>query len=328
MAELQDIVPTTGIDMDYAAAFQIVNARGRKAVLVSDVVMDVRFNELGSDEAPILTGLGHSDEEESVQARRFGGGVKLNDYDAQFSMMNANQILNSIRIASVRLRAWVGYKEIATIGTYKQPLTEKYSLTGITDPEKIYKLQVLNAIFSLNEAYRVIINRAAQIKETPVDGQSSQKTAALPVNTDTRVLVYYNHAHEEFIRHIRSVSTRQTNLMGNGHATELFRSFIFMPPNLMPVSGAITNKKSVKRFERDRWGAFNDVKEYDSTGSIGVKMVIPGLRNIFPEFQSLTFGTDTKASHETRQIAAFERYNAAMDDRQHMHLQLRKGETK
>ena len=275
---MEDVQDSQHMDMGWMSAFNSVNAGGTAAVKVRDLVHNVRFYQLGHDEDAKLTSIGGGPVDDMVGPDRFGGGVKINDWDSQFSLFNANAILANMRIASMRLYNWCGYKELCLIqdANKKQTYSETLSAaTGADDLAK-HKIKVQNMVSTLNNAYLKLILEASQAPTNPGSGYPQNKTEArIPVSASTPVLVYYNIQHEVLMRQVMEYGFNKS-FNGDGLLEGLAYPFVFVPSLLVPKSGAYRYKSNAKDNEiYDAWGAKGPVDEYDSQGGVGVQMVIP-----------------------------------------------------
>lgn len=319
--QMADIGDSSHIDAGWMPAYNMVNAGGTQALRVRDLVHAVRFYELGPDEDPPLTSIGGGPNDDLIHPRRFGGGVKMNTWDSQFAMFSANEILANIRLESMRLYNWNGYKTLSMIGSNTFEYIEKYSPSGL-DALDARRVRVQNMIHTLNEAALKLKIQAAQMPENPGSGYPQDKTEArLPVSVNTPVFVYYNFQHESTVQDMMAFGYDKS-FRGDGLVEGLIYPFTFVSSMLVPKSGAFTNKGVKDKSRYDEWGAFGPVRDTGSQKSFGVKLVLPGMRNFAARFQGITFGRDANASAESEIISAFERYGHIVDDRQHMHVEL------
>lgn len=307
--ELSSMMQYTDIDPSWALAFRSVDASGREEVSVSDILGEIRFQELSRTEPPILTSLG-SEKSEKTGYRRFGGGVIQNLYDMPISAYTVNEVLSAIRIASLRTRAQVAYKEIFRHGSANDAyaFTPYTGGTDTTSKDVNYKASI-DAIHTINTAYRQMIDKAAQIRTTAnKKGSKGKLQAPLPVSYNSPVLVYFDHTHISFLDVMRRMIGGE-----DGNNPRLLYNFVFLPTHLAPASGGWTFGDDESR---DDFGIFGKVTESGPISKVAARLVMPGMRNLHATMQGLTFGQETKWTRETAEIAAFERYTFAVDPRQ------------
>lgn len=290
------------IDAGWLGLFTMVDARGRESVKVEDILGFIRFYELNKHEEVILTPVGDRNGT-SVGYRLFGGGVMFDNYDMQNSLTSANQILAGIRAASTDIKAILAYRELCADQTLSYSAITKFSGTsGTRDGEWA---RVNNNIHTMNEAARQMLENALQR-----DGKKKVKTVEgiLPVTPATPIVVLYNPKHAEEIDRMRRMTGGD-----DGTNSRLLYNFQFQPSYLVPNSGGLTYSPSSNR---DEWGLFGTATESGSKGSMGVRFILPGMRNLMLMFKDLEFGQDIRFSSQSTVVSAFERMNCVVDDRQ------------
>lgn len=315
--QLSSMTQENGIDAGWMMAYQPKQVLGKDEMEVRDIIGQVRFNQLGRTERVILTGLG-SEESEKVGYDRFGGGVKYMHYDQANSAYTVNEILTAIRIAYLQMQAWVAYKEIFRQGADNAEYAFKAHPkegTNTTTKDKSYDW-TSSAIHTLNESFRMMKLEAGQIRTSPQKkGTDNQDQAPLLITPATTGIVYYNEAHATLVDQMKRMSGGDDNIN-----SRLMHNFVFLPTHLSPISGGWKVEASK---QRDEFGAFGKVSEYAAIGKTdsgnykpGVRLVIPGQRNLHGMFQGLSFAQETSFLDEETTVAAYAREKFVTDSRQ------------
>jgi len=319
MADLQD---QSYLDTSFLPVFQVANAIGRENVKVSDLVAETHFEELRDDEDPRLVSIGSTAGNDSFGPNRYGRGVRLNNYDSQFSPLSANDILTMLRVGSLRTFLWACAKETLLVEDGVKTFELQDSGRTTTDS---YLKAIYDAIYTLNNAYYKLILDAAQHSGDAQSGYpQSAIEARLLVTIQTPVIFYYNPIDQRLINDIIRIGGGQI-LGGDNLGEQIFYPIQFAPSLWVPPSGGMVYDDMNKK---DQWGTYGTTTDYGSAGSFGGMMVIPGLRNIAARFQNLTFGTDIKNANESRVITGFERYKHKCDLRQKMWVGLKSHQDK
>lgn len=316
--EVSAMFNSSDIDAGYLSAYRVVDARGALGTKVVDMVGQIRFHELKDNEEPIMTPLGEMKSDE-IGLRKFGGGFVGNTYMMQNSVLTVNNFLEGIRVASANMRANVAYKELfmADSGINKQtPVTGSKAVasTGNDDAFAAEYVKLANARITLNEAARIMMNRALNVRDDARKKKDEDGEAPLTVSMATPILFLYNPVHSTFVN-------KMIGLTGNaaGIPASLDYNFVFVPTHLAPMSGGWTLDA---KNDRDYAGAFGTVKDYGNRDDISGMLVYPQMRNVMTLYQDLTFASSTDAVSETQKFAAYERYNVATDVRQKTHVKL------
>ncbi len=313
--ELSSMMQTAGIDASYMLAYRSVDASGREEMAVRDILGEVRFYELLRNEEVILTSTGN-EKGDTVGFRRFGGGFEYSTYGIEASAVSVNDMLAGMRVASMRTKAAVAYREIFRHGSGRLNYgytAWKYAGTDVTTEEKTLGA-AYGAIHTLNEAARQMIEAAVQVASGTKKGEKGKTEAALPVTASSPILVYYNHSHNALISLIQRIIAGP-----NGINPTLNYNFVFVPTHLAPASAGW---ESTGDNERDDYGIFGKVKEAAAINKAAVRLVIPGIRNLHGTFQGLSFSNETKVMKELVMVGAFERYTFVTDNRQSARVQI------
>lgn len=304
LATLNNAYSRPEIDAGWMGLYTMFDARGRNEVRVSDVIGFLRWYELALHEQVILTAIGDRTGD-TIGQRRFGGGFQFDTYDMQNNVYSVNQIITGLRNAASDMKSVVAYRELCIDQGLSYPASTKFTGTsGTRDGEWA---RTNNNIHALNEAIRKMQLNALQI----VDGKKANKRTegTLPVTATTPIVALYNPKHAEEIDRMRRMTGGD-----DGTNSRLLYNIQFQMSYLVPVSGGYTYTENGK--ERDEWGIFGKVTESGSKESFGVRLILPGMRNVFVMYKDLEFGQDTRFGTQSTVVGAFERYNAVVDDRQ------------
>jgi len=314
---IQSVVNLLGeqVDLGYMTAFNSVDARSARTLRVSDLLWQVRFTELGKGESPELSG-GADEQNQDLTGKFYGAGVLLDDRDSRFSPVSVNMMLSAFRIKGEQILSHVAYKEIFMYDSAQisKALISQYAATGNDDAMTARWRDTANARYTLNEATADMIDAANHISAGNKKTQNRSE-APLSVPSDTPIIVFYNHRNNELMNDVQNLQSPM-----NLPQTGLNYNYVFQPTTKAPISGAWQTDDATVR---DDYGTFGTVKEKSTKNHQGVKIVIPGYRNVNATFEGLTIAQDRRNVNFSTIVVARQMALQKMDNRQSAWVKLK-----